>query len=498
MPQEAEQAAMKIGRNAGCPCGSGKKYKHCCLGSVRWEDIPPMSEAHFRNLTVRGKNEVFLENLADALQIDRLDPGSWSEVKDACTEQAVKRIHASIIDLWPDEEDLHRVLEVSRQEATALYVGSYEEELIFRGLTRHLLYADTILLPDPFSDPRHLRPEYNPLENANAFRVTTLKWARIWLLLSPWIAEGVVQFIRTPGDFDIELWQACANASVTKFDSNPDLKEVAEEEVSEMTSRLAANELNLLKMPDAYLVQKFTEDEQSACPDGPSEIDVQKFVEWLWSRRKAHPYFIADPSGTGNMLNNQLIQLFSGANYEMAKLTASLTGSHLITDMRSRWEEIKLDRDEERLGQDPWQPFAKAFGKLEFQFLNDVPLQTALEVRKQSFLSSFRAFFRDVWRKSVQPDEFSDTNAVVLADSLEDEMRKAKDEFDKIRIEIGRWLTVGALSAGQRIIAPASAEYIGAGLLAASTVAGGAAVLRGRNLRKTSPAAYLLRMKQAE
>jgi hypothetical protein len=23
---------MKTGRNEPCPCGSGKKYKHCCLG----------------------------------------------------------------------------------------------------------------------------------------------------------------------------------------------------------------------------------------------------------------------------------------------------------------------------------------------------------------------------------------------------------------------------------------------------------------------------------
>jgi hypothetical protein len=23
--------AMKIGRNEPCPCGSGRKYKHCCL-----------------------------------------------------------------------------------------------------------------------------------------------------------------------------------------------------------------------------------------------------------------------------------------------------------------------------------------------------------------------------------------------------------------------------------------------------------------------------------
>jgi uncharacterized protein len=29
----APKAAPKIGRNDPCPCGSGKKYKKCCLGS---------------------------------------------------------------------------------------------------------------------------------------------------------------------------------------------------------------------------------------------------------------------------------------------------------------------------------------------------------------------------------------------------------------------------------------------------------------------------------
>ena len=29
---EAAKARTKIGRNDPCPCGSGKKYKKCCLG----------------------------------------------------------------------------------------------------------------------------------------------------------------------------------------------------------------------------------------------------------------------------------------------------------------------------------------------------------------------------------------------------------------------------------------------------------------------------------
>ena len=27
---------MKAGRNDPCPCGSGKKYKHCCSGKTPW------------------------------------------------------------------------------------------------------------------------------------------------------------------------------------------------------------------------------------------------------------------------------------------------------------------------------------------------------------------------------------------------------------------------------------------------------------------------------
>lgn len=29
----------KIGRNELCPCGSGKKYKHCCLHSGEYEGL---------------------------------------------------------------------------------------------------------------------------------------------------------------------------------------------------------------------------------------------------------------------------------------------------------------------------------------------------------------------------------------------------------------------------------------------------------------------------
>jgi hypothetical protein len=36
----------KIGRNESCPCGSGKKYKRCCLAAQAPSSGPPHTEVH--------------------------------------------------------------------------------------------------------------------------------------------------------------------------------------------------------------------------------------------------------------------------------------------------------------------------------------------------------------------------------------------------------------------------------------------------------------------
>lgn len=41
-----KELPVKVGRNDPCPCGSGKKYKHCCYAkdSVKHEMAPPEEE----------------------------------------------------------------------------------------------------------------------------------------------------------------------------------------------------------------------------------------------------------------------------------------------------------------------------------------------------------------------------------------------------------------------------------------------------------------------
>lgn len=73
----------KLGRNDACPCGSGKKYKKCCLqkmnGDAEWmesEDVQQHWLKKYPELspTVKEPNHLYLEDFFDAesIEIDRL------------------------------------------------------------------------------------------------------------------------------------------------------------------------------------------------------------------------------------------------------------------------------------------------------------------------------------------------------------------------------------------------------------------------------------------
>jgi hypothetical protein len=57
MPLSQDTAMKSPGRNELCPCGSGRKYKQCCLGNAE----PAMTEkgrlAHVHNATRRAVYE---------------------------------------------------------------------------------------------------------------------------------------------------------------------------------------------------------------------------------------------------------------------------------------------------------------------------------------------------------------------------------------------------------------------------------------------------------
>ena len=152
------------------------------------------------------------------------------------------------------------------------------------------------------------------------------------------------------------------------------------------------------------------------------------------------------------MGDGQLQMWSTGESYDIAKITANLTGSYLVTDLDVRWKEIELDREDSNSWNKEWAPFAKAFQGLELTFLDNLQMRHALKLRQEDRLESLRVFLRRVWKSACSADQFSEINAQLLGDELTEEVIKAEEEWNDIKRDLVKW--VGAEVAGGIAIAP--------------------------------------------
>jgi hypothetical protein len=485
---------MKIPPNNPCPCRSGKKFKKCCRGRVDWESIFDDSNKNpTEHLSIRGKNIFFLERIAEALQLDRLDaPIDRASFKKRFTTKAVRSIAEAIVMTWPSGKDLRRALSEERANTAGLYVGTYDPDAIQRGVTRHSLYSDTLLLADPLLDPRRTRPQYSPIENPEQHRSSTLRWVTLWLALTPWIEKGILKFIRTPGDFDAELDFRLMNQARRRHAEEPELAALQDAFVTNEGDALMESYKRQmqLSMPDSYLRGALRRWKPSV-----TDSEIEGVLEYIQQRRDSDPYFIEtiDKPGGG-----ELLQITTGMNYDEAKLTAVFAGAHLVTDLEVRWKELEIDKM--RGGFDPrgWSPFAKAFQQVAWPYLNNVPLHAALTLREEDRLADMRAFLRKAWRAAAPAQAFDASAATNLETELNERVREAEAEWMAIDRDLIKWFGT-ELTAGVLGMAPAIA------MGAASWAAGGVAAAAATNLlvtqrrraewEKRFPAGFFLRLK---
>lgn len=474
---------------------SGKKYKKCCQGKIEWEKLFSNKAVDpIRYLSLRGKNLIFLNSIADALQLNSINPPKeWSQIKKACTPEAVKKIHESVSLIWPDGADLARVFSLEKSETSGLYTGTYDPGFLLRGVTRHCLYSDTILLIDPFMDHRTIRPKYNPVDNPQSHRATTLRYIMLWLTLAPWVEAGIIKFVRTPGDFDYNLFHGCMEKEEEKFKKNPEFAQILPEEVSKIKDSARTDEFYeyyFLLHPDEFLRDEFFK----ANPN-KSINDLNLFLEYINKRREHHPYFVPPEEKKSG---SEFLAWTTGTNYEMAKITSSLTGSHLITDMKSRWKEIELDRDVLKVNDSQWLAFSKSFQGLDLKFLNNVPLDIALKLRKENKLEDLRSFFRRIWKASATDKIMDETNSQHLADEMKHHIREASSEWEKIDRELIKWFGLecaSAVTAGLNSIASGTAAFYGAGLAIAGITNLAVAWHQRKDIFKRFPASFFLTLK---
>jgi len=149
--------------------------------------------------------------------------------------------------------------------------------------------------------------------------------------------------------------------------------------------------------------------------------------------------------------------MFSGGTYEMASLSAQMTGSYLFTDLRAKWAIIEHDRKPHNAETEVWSPFAKAVQNSKLHYLNNLSLDHALKLRTEGRLENLRSFLTQVWERVRGDEPFNEQAAVHLANGLMAAIGEADAEWDQIKKDIVKYFgasaSAGAISAGPAIAA---------------------------------------------
>lgn len=487
---------FKIKRNDICPCGSGKKYKYCCEGKVNWNQIIKEKKDRTPYLSIRGRNMIFIYKITEALQLDSVTRSVLSnKYKAAFTTEAVKRIHEALIDIWPLNMDIQSVLQSASTDVSGLYVGEYRPENILKGLVRHSIYANKMIVVDPFVYPYSVRDEYNPVLMPEQYRMQTLRNVNFWFLLAPWIEAGIVEIIRTPDDFDRKLKWDFLKRQYKKFEENEELRKAVEESTSKFVSSKQMKEEMfrqlILPAPNEYLKKVFKDLDL-----GKEGLTFEEFIAYIEKEREKDPDFLETFKPGKNI--SQLLIFSSGASYDIAKLTANLTGSYLVTDLYSKWKEIEIDRESQNAESREWSPFAKAFQSLKLKFLNNLNLEHALILRKEKRLEHLRVFLRKVWKSACTAEPMNEINANLLADELKYEVKKAEVEWEKIDQELLKWIGIeaaaGIMTAGP-MIASGYCSFLAAALALGGTIKLGVTQLERKSFQDKFPAAFFMKLK---
>ncbi len=420
-------AAMKIGPNARCPCGSGLKFKRCCDGKLDWIKLfnGARGEAG-RHMSVRGKNQAFLSVLRSCIpNPDFASPAANKNFKAHFTPELTHLLFLSVQDLWPDQADAKRALTLEKDRTSGLYIGDYDLSSVLRGVTRHSLYADSILLMDPFPHPQRFKPELNPLQHPDIHVTNAIQGARLWFAMAPWIDAGIVRFIHAPPYFDYNEYVGLLEQSRRRIKDHPELTAALDAGVAgEMHGPNDLTKYQILAGGD----DAFLEFSKVAHPDWSNE----QALLWRDQQRAAHPYYVPLRPVGSHSEYSQFFMQSSGGNYDLVKATALQAGAHIITDMALRWRELEFDRRTAGAVPERWQPFAKAIQNAKLGYLDKVTLTDAFRLRTETRLEPFRQFLNKVWRASVRGDPMSEDNSAALASELADKVREAEEEWRKI------------------------------------------------------------------
>ncbi|WP_139852003.1 DUF4238 domain-containing protein [Acinetobacter pullicarnis] len=364
----------KLGRNDLCGCGSGKKYKTCCLRT------PIELRTTWNVASIRERNLAFCRCIRDILGID--NGKTWKDIRRELSNSQIIDIYKYYSILWPRETDIYSLLPKLDGKYRGLYTGILDVRTIHKNALPAAAMFEEFLIQIPIMNPNNLKPEFNPISSPNQYKYQALKDFLFMLELEPYIEYGYINLIPDPSEFDLELKKAMFEMAK----SRSHLKVVNSKADREACLLLGAADLlnTTSSMPIEtrikMLINEFNLD----------EIEAKQFLQEFDSHIETSALTLLQPISSEK--SGQFIQYCMGPNYEMALLIAQITGSVIVTDSESRWQElISAQHRNQGLIIYPWN---RMLNELDIAPIDDQFLKKI--IKSQAGISTFRDILKKV------------------------------------------------------------------------------------------------------
>lgn len=418
-----EAITRKVGPNEPCPCGSGKKYKKCCRNK------PEDERSSSTERSIRERNLNFFDIIVHILGFNKT--ADWAEIRRSLTDQKIADIHKVVAALWPPETDLMSLLpKPDAKVSRALYSGLLDPMVAYKNIVEFLLYADEILMLNPFPNPNIIRKEFNPIDNPNQYRQTTLKNIIFFISFIPLIQSGHINLIPDPLNFNPALRkqimdEAEKRRKEVKLDdkSIEPMKKSAMEDYKRFLFSLPDDSLrNIIKRANSEI----------------SDEDLEKMLDYVKKKNEQDPLAPLHPpmpgKGSGQMLISHL-----GPNLELGMFLAQATGSFILTHHPYRWSEI-CSSVNYFYGdyQSPWEHIATHMTNYEIDFVHFLDHKDFLSALNYGEFHYMRVALRNIWNavQKEQPSSLSQIdNLIKEFDLAREKMSLSIDKFMKRKNE---------------------------------------------------------------
>ncbi len=316
-----KEIPKKLGRNQPCGCGSGRKYKQCCLGK------PEKDRPAWGVLSIRERNIILYRGVHDILGINK--GKTWNDIRRELSNDQIVDIYSLYWSLWQTETDLFKLLPKPDNRLRVLYTGMLDPRTIVIPLATIPCF-DEIIIQHPFVHPKAVNKEFSPLENPHQHKYQTLKNILFFLSLEPFVRSGQVNFIPDPCVFDNFLLHEMMTMAEARRGNQP----IDESEYQRMM-KLGEDDIarTMRGQTREQLREQIARSSQEL-----SNKEIDNVIEYMKGLNDNDPLALLQDDLYKE--GGQLMMSSMSPNFEMALFTAQITGSVILTDSESRWDEF--------------------------------------------------------------------------------------------------------------------------------------------------------------